>query len=123
MAKPLEHKPYHCPICGKRFMNIYGQPLPNHTQIQCITTDGNEMDFGVCRDCADAGVTQEMIESILEGIKIYWTNEIDDNKELKAKDKKARKDFHNSHKIDHITKIVRTGERAEKDARKRGKLL
>ena len=125
MAKitPLEHKPFHCPICGKRFMNIYGQPLPNHTQIRCNTTDGNEIDFGVCRDCADIGVTQETVEMILDGIKDYWLFEIDDDKSLSAKEKKARKDFHKSHKIESIKEIIYTGRRAEKDARKRGKLL
>jgi len=118
----LEHRPLHCPICGKRFMNMFGQPLPNHAQIRCMTTDGNEMDLGVCEKCVDKGVTMEMCHSILEGIKDFWIYEIDENKTLRKDDKDKRKKFHNSHKIEKVVRFVNTGKEAEKDARKKGKL-
>jgi hypothetical protein len=117
----LEHKPMHCPVCGARFMNIYGKPLPNHAQVRVTTTDGNEMDLGICEECS-ASITMETCKAVLEGIKDYWMFEIDDDKSLKAKDKKRRKDFHQSHKIDGIKQFKNTGRHAEQDARKRGKL-
>lgn len=119
----LEHKPLHCPVCGVRFMNILGQPFPNHSQIRCTTVVGNEMDLGVCEDCVEKGVSLEMCNAILEGIKDYWVWEIDANKQMKSDEKTRRKNFHKSHVIAGITKIVHTGQRAEKEARKRGKLL
>jgi hypothetical protein len=104
-------------------MNIFGQPLPNHSQIRCTTPKGDEMDLGICDKCVAKGVSLEMCNAVLEGIKEYWIYQIDDDKSLKAKQKKERKDFHNSHKIDSIKQIVNTGKRAEKDARRKGKLI
>lgn len=123
-TKPIkvEHVPLHCPICGKRFMNIFGQPLPNHAQIRCNTPDGNEMDLGVCETCVDGGVSLEMCNAILEGIKDFWTIEINANKNMKTDEKQKRRSFHNSHTINNVTKIIQTGKRAEKQARKQGKL-
>lgn len=118
----LEHKPLHCPICGSRFMNILGQPLPNHAQVRCTTVDGNEMDLGICEKCVEAGVSLEMTNAILDGIKDYWIFEIDDNKAMKSEEKAKRKAFHKSHTISSVTKIIHTGKRAEKEARKQGKL-
>lgn len=118
----LEHKPLHCPLCGERFMNLFGQPLPNHSQIRCTTPGGNEMDLGICSKCVDEGVSLEMCNAILEGIKDFWSIEIDNNKQMKAGEKKRRKEFHKSHRIANITKVIATGKRAEKEARKQGKL-
>lgn len=118
----LEHKPLHCPICSKRFMNVFGQPLPNHSQVRCTTTDGNEMDLGICSKCVEGGVSLEMCNAVLEGVKVFWSYEIDSNKNMKAEDKEARKAYHNSHHIAKVTKIVNTGKRAEKEARKKGNL-
>lgn len=119
----LEHKPLHCPLCGERFMNIMGQPLPNHCQIRCTTVNGNEMDLGICQNCIDKGVSLEMCNAILEGIKDYWVWEIDANKQMTVNEKEKKKKFHNSHTIAGMTKIINTGKEAEKEARKRGKLL
>jgi len=123
-VKPLklEHKPLHCPICGKRFMNLFGQPLPNHSQVRCTTPEGNEMDLGICESCVEGGVSLEMCNAILEGIKDFWVFEIDTNKQMKAGDKASRKQFHKSHSISSVTEIIHTGKRAEKEARKQGKL-
>lgn len=118
----IEHKPLHCPVCGKRFMNVFGQPLPNHSQIRCTTTAGNEMDLGVCEKCVEAGVSLEMCNAIIEGIKTYWIYEIDANKQMKLAEKAKRKKFHKSHVIANVSKIIHTGKRAEKEARKQGKL-
>jgi hypothetical protein len=104
-------------------MNVFGQPLPNHAQIRCTTTDGNEMDLGICSACVEKGVSLEMCNAILEGIKVYWLFEIDGNKQMKADEKVRRKAFHNSHKIGGMTKVIQTGLRAEKEARKQGKLI
>lgn len=112
----------HCPVCKSRFMNLFGQPLPNHSQIRCTTPEGNEMELGICENCIEKGVSLEMCNAVLEGIKVFWVQEIDMNKNMKADEKKARKDFHNSHTIQSITKITHTGKHAEKDARKKGKL-
>jgi len=121
--KKLEHIPLHCPLCKKRFMNLFGQPLPNHSQIRCTTPNGDEMDLGICDKCVGKGVSLETCNAVLEGIKVYWIYQIDDDKSLKASEKKKRKDFHNSHTITEIRQIVNTGKHAEKDARKRGKLI
>ncbi len=118
----LEHKPLHCPLCGERFMNLFGQPLPNHAQIRCTTPEGNEMDLGVCETCVNNGVSLEMCNAVLEGIKDFWVYEIDINKRMKVSEKAKRKAFHKSHTISDITKIVATGKRAEKEARAKGKL-
>ncbi len=118
----LEHKPLHCPICGSRFMNLFGQPLPNHSQVRCTTPEGNEMDLGICETCVDGGVSLEMCNAVLEGIKDFWQFEIDANKQMKSDEKKKRKAFHKSHRIAGVTKIIATGKRAEKEARKQGKL-
>jgi hypothetical protein len=118
----IEHKPLHCPICNKRFMNLFGQPLPNHAQIRCTTPDGNEMDLGICQNCINDGITLEMCNAVLEGIKDYWMIEIDNNKNMKSQEKAKRKAFHKSHKISKVTKVIDTGKRAEKEARKQGKL-
>jgi hypothetical protein len=124
MAKALkiEHIPLHCPICGERFMNIFGQPLPNHAQVRCTTPEGNEMDLGICETCVTTGVSIDMCNAVLDGIKDFWTIEINANKNMDAGEKKQRKAFHNSHKISDVTKIIQTGKRAEKQARKMGKL-
>ncbi len=119
----LEHKPLHCPVCGTRFMNVFGQPLPNHSQIRCRTPEGHELDLGICETCVEKGVSLEMCNAILEGIKDYWIYEIDANKNLKTTEKKQKKDFHNSVKIDSFTKIIHTGKRAEAEARKKDLLL
>ena len=118
----LSHKPLHCPICGKRFMNLFGQPLPNHAQVRCTTPEGNEMDLGICETCVEKGVSLEMCNAVLEGIKDFWTIEINNNKQMKTNEKNKRKAFHNSHRIANVTKIIATGKRAEKEARKQGKL-
>ena len=119
----LEHKPLHCPVCGDRFMNIFGQPLPNHSQLRCKTVSGNEMDLGVCGKCVEKGVSMEMCQAILEGIKDFWTHEVDVNKSLRPDEKTNRKAFHNSHQIHSIQNIIQTGKRAEKEARRKGKLI
>ena len=118
----IEHKPMHCPLCGERFMNLFGQPLPNHSQIRCTTTAGDEMDLGICDNCVEIGVTLETCNQILNGIKDYWAIEIDNNKNISDKQKKSKKDFHKSHVISQMTKISRTGKDAEKQARSQGKL-
>jgi hypothetical protein len=123
MAKKTElkltHIPLHCPICKKRFMNMLGQPLPNHAQIRCTTPEGNEMDLGICEKCVESGVTLEMCNAILEGIKDHWIYEIDINKSLKVDEKTKRKEFHKSHTIESVTEIIATGKRAENEARKK----
>jgi hypothetical protein len=118
----IEHKPLHCPLCEKRFMNILGQPLPNHCQIRCTTTDGNEMDLGICSDCVETGISLNTCQAVLEGIKDFWIYEIDTNQKMTENEKTRRKNFHNSHKLENVAKIVDTGKRAEKEARKQGKL-
>ena len=118
----LEHKPLHCPLCGERFMNLFGQPLPNHSQIRCTTIDGNEMDLGICEKCVEGGVSLELCNAVLEGIKDFWIYEIEVNKQIKGKEKQKRIAFHKSHKINNVTEIIKTGKRAEKEARKKGKL-
>lgn len=119
----IEHKPLHCPLCGKRFMNIFGQPLPNHSQVRCVTLNGDEMDLGICEKCVESGVSLEMCNAVLEGIKTFWTYEIEANKQMKSDEKKKRIEFHNSHKISNVTEIIATGKRAENEARAKGKLL
>ena len=119
----ITHIPLHCPICKERFMNLFGQPLPNHAQIRCTTERGDEMDLGICANCVKQGVSMEMVAGVLEGIKDYWVQDIDNNKSLKADTKAARKAHHTSHQIKSITKVIRTGKRAEKEARAKGKLL
>jgi hypothetical protein len=118
----IEHQPLHCPICGTRFMNVFGQPLPMHAQIRCTTVTGDEMDLGICEKCVEAGVTLEMCNAILDGIKDFWVAEIEVNKNMKEKEKKKRIDFHKSHIISEVNKIILTGKDAEKTARKRGNL-
>jgi hypothetical protein len=118
----LEHKPLHCPVCAERFMNILGQPLPNHAQIRCKTLTGDEMDIGICENCIEQGVTLEMTNAILEGIKDYWCAEIDVDKNLKSAERAERKALHRNHTIRQVNKIVRTGKEAEAKARKRGEL-
>jgi hypothetical protein len=117
-----EHKPLHCPICGVRFMNLFGQPLPNHSQIRCKTVEGNEMDLGICAECVNGGVTMEMCTAVLEGIKDFWIYDIDINKNMSPEEKTKRKNFHKSHELSEIIRFIPTGERAEKQARKMGKL-
>lgn len=118
----LTHIPLHCPLCKKRFMNMFGQPLPNHAQIRCTTPEGNEMDLGICEKCIEEGVTLEMCNAILEGIKDHWVYEIDANKDLKVDERNKRKATHRKHTIAGVTEIIATGKRAEADARKKGKL-
>jgi len=118
----IEHKPLHCPICGERFMNLFGQPLPNHAQMRCITDAGDEMDLGICENCIDKGVSMDMLNAILEGIKDYWVFEIEEDKNLKKSEKDARKKHHLSHHIKGMTVMVRTGKEAEKEAKKKGLL-
>lgn len=118
----LEHKPLHCPLCGERFMNLFGQPLPNHSQIRCTTIDGNEMDLGICEKCVEDGVSLELCNAVLEGIKDFWIYEIEVNKQIKGEEKQKRIAFHKNHKINNVTEIIKTGKRAEKEARKKGKL-
>lgn len=119
----IEHKPLHCPLCGNRFMNIFGVPLPNHAQVRCVTPEGNEMDLGICASCVRSGVTLETCNAILEGIKDYWVYEIDANKQMKTDEKKRRKAFHKSHNIIGVTKIYDTGKEAEAEARSKKVLL
>ena len=71
-SKPLKitHIPLHCPICKERFMNLFGQPLPNHSQIRCVTERGDEMDIGICHNCVMQGVSMEMVAAVLEVLKI-----------------------------------------------------
>ena len=118
----IEHKPLHCPICGTRFMNVFGQPLPMHAQVRCITSNNNEMDLGICETCVEAGVSLDMCNAVLEGIKDFWIAEIDANKQMTETEKVKRKDFHNSHTITEVRTIILTGKEAEKDARSKGKL-
>jgi hypothetical protein len=118
----IEHIPLHCPLCEKRFMNILGQPLPNHSQIRCNTSEGNEMDLGICTACVDVGVSLDTCQAILEGIKDYWIYEIDGNKQMNENEKNRRKQFHGSHVISEVIKIVNTGKEAENKARKKGHL-
>lgn len=119
----LEHIPLHCPVCKQRFMNVFGKPLPNHAQIRCVTSDGNEMDLGICENCINEGVTMEMVDAVLEGIKDYWVAEVDSNKTLKVAEKQQRREFHRSHRITEMKAIINTGKRAEKEARKKSLLL
>lgn len=118
----IEHKPLHCPLCEKRFMNILGQPLPNHCQIRCTTTNGNEMDLGICSDCVETGVSLETCQAILEGIKDFWVFEIDNNRQMKEDEKIRRKEFHNSHRISDVVKVYNTGKEASVKAKKKGHL-
>jgi hypothetical protein len=124
MAKKLKlnHIPLHCPLCGKRFMNLFGQPLPNHAQVRCTTPEGNEMDLGICAECVEKGVSLETCNAVLEGIKDFWVIEIDNNQQMDKDEKKARKDYHRSHSIEGITAVIDTGKRAEHDARAKGEL-
>jgi hypothetical protein len=118
----IEHKPLHCPICGTRFMNVFGQPLPMHAQIRCITSNGNEMDLGICETCVEAGVSIDMCNAILEGIKDFWIAEIEANTQMTEEEKVKRIEFHNSHTITEVTTIILTGKEAEQNARSEGKL-
>jgi len=118
----IKHLPLHCPLCKKKFMNILGQPLPNHSQIRCVTTDKNEMDLGICSKCVVKGVSLETCQAVLEGIKEFWIYEIDSNKNMSSSEKEARKDFHNSHQIDNLIQFIDTGKNAEKEAREKGDL-
>lgn len=104
-------------------MNIFGKPLPNHAQIRCTTPAGDEMDLGICSSCVEDGVSLEMVNAVLEGIKDYWLIEVDLNKSIKANRKKQIKAQHKSHTINGMTKIIKTGKRAEKEARKKKLLL
>ena len=123
IIQPIEHIPLHCPLCKKRFLNLLGQPLPNHNQVRCSTTDGNEMDIGICNKCINAGISLDTLQGVLEGIKVYWVYEIDTNKNMKEKEKKERKEFHNSHVLQNVLQIYNSGKEAEKDARKKGSLI
>lgn len=118
----IEHKPLHCPICGERFMTVLGKPLPNHAQMRCMTQNGDEMDLGICENCLQDGVTLEMVNGILEGIKDYWVFEIEADKNLKKEEKETRKKIHLSHNIVSLSRMVRTGKEAEKEAKKKGLL-
>lgn len=80
------------------------------------------MDLGICEDCVFDGVTMEMCNAVLNGIKDHWTLEINLNEKMPQEEKGKRKDFHNSHTIASVTRIIKTGKRAEKQARKMGKL-
>lgn len=104
-------------------MNLFGQPLPNHSQIRCTTPDGNEMDLGICDTCVEKGVSLELCNAVLEGIKDYWLIEIDNNKKMKPEEKQRRRDFHKSHTIDGMTRVFNTGKEAEHNARKKGELM
>lgn len=64
----------------------------------------------------------ELCNAVLEGIKDHWQLEINLNKNMKQEEKKHKIDFHKSHVIADVTKIMNTGKRAEKQARKMGKL-
>lgn len=119
----LEHKPLHCPLCAKRFMNLFGQPLPNHAEIKCETIAGDVMYLGICQDCIEKGVTVETCKAVLEGIKDYWCFDVDANKNIKASEKKAIKEKHCKHEIKSVLKIDHTGANAEKEARKKKLLL
>lgn len=121
-TKKLEHKPMCCPLCGERFLNLMGQPLPNHAQIRCHTEAGDEMDIGVCDNCIEKGVSQATLNGILEGIKDFWVFEIDADDNLVKAEKDKRKAVHKAHKIDGFTAIQHTGKEAERDAREKGKL-
>jgi hypothetical protein len=118
----IEHIPLHCPICKDRFMNLFGQPLPNHAQIRCHTLTGDEMDIGICENCIERGVSLDMCRAVLEGIKDFWKIEIDINKNLSEEDKEHKREIHNSHQIEKFTEIRKTGKEAEEQARKDGKL-
>jgi hypothetical protein len=118
----IEHKPLHCPICGTRFMNVFGQPLPMHAQVRCITSVNNEMDLGICSDCVEKGVSIDMCNAVLEGIKDFWIAEIEANTQMTEEEKQKRIDFHNSHSITEVRTIILTGKEAEADARSKGKL-
>lgn len=110
----LVHKPLHCPVCGERFMNMFGQPLPNHAQIRCLTLTGDEMDIGICENCISNGVSLEMVSAVLQGIKDYWTSEITADRNLNSQEKQERIALHKSHKIQKLSLITRTGKEAEK---------
>lgn len=110
-------------MCGKRFMNVFGLPLPNHAQVRCVTPEGNEMDLGICSNCVKNGISLETCNAVLEGIKDYWLYEIDANEQMKPDEKKKRKAFHNSHSIIGVTRVYSTGEEAGQEARQGGKLL
>ena len=114
----LVHKPLHCPVCGERFMNLFGQPLPNHAQLRCRTTSGDIMDIGVCANCIEDGVTQEMVEAVLNGIKDYWVASVEMDKNLKGDEKRVRKQFHLKHKIQNVEAIIQTGKDAERKIKK-----
>lgn len=103
-------------------MNILGQPLPNHSQIRCTTTAGNQMDLGICSECVDAGVSINTCQAILEGIKEYWIYEIDANDQMSEQQKNNLKSFHNSHQIENIVIIQNTGQVAQQEARIKGEL-
>jgi hypothetical protein len=118
----IEHKPLHCPICGTRFMNVFGQPLPMHAQIRCITTAGNEMDLGICEKCIEGGISINTCNAILEGIKDFWVAELEANKAMSEKQKKQKIEYHNSHIISEVQKVIMTGKEAENTARKKGQL-
>jgi len=122
ISTKIEHKPLHCPLCERRFMNIVGQPLPNHAQIRCTTVDNNEMDIGICSECVLKGVSLDTCNAVLEGIKDYWIFEIDANKNMEQEEKEQRKEFHNSHIIETITEIIDTGSRAQTEATEQGVL-
>lgn len=121
--KKIEYKPLHCPLCNVKFMNIYGQPLPNHTQLKCITDNNNEINIGVCNKCSIGDISIEICNEILEGIKNYWYHDIDINKNINSKDKSKRKEYHGSHNIIKISKISNTVDDAEINARSGGVLI
>ena len=80
------------------------------------------MDLGLCNNCVSNGISLEICTAILDGIKDYWIYEIDMNTKMKPEEKKKRKDYHNSHVINSIQRVIDTGKRAKKEARKQGKL-
>jgi hypothetical protein len=119
----IEYKKAHCPICKDRFMNIHGQPLPNHAQVACKTSRGDDIEIGLCKNCIVQGVSVDTLNEILDGYKAYWEWEVDTNKILKKNEKKKRKEFHNSHVISTVERVRHTGKEAHTKAREMGKLL
>jgi len=116
----LEHIPQHCPICKRRFMNILGQPLPNHAQVRCSTTKGNQLDIGVCQECSMTGITVDTTNAILDGIKDFWIMELETNQNMTEDERAQRIAYHNSHVIEGIIQVLDTGAEAQTNAEETG---
>lgn len=101
-------------------MNILGQPLPNHSQIRCSTTKGNEIYIGISREAITTGITVDTCNAILDGIKDFWIMELETNQNMTEAERQQRIAYHNSHVIESIIQVIDTGAEAQANAEQTG---